>query len=405
MPTRRPSAASRLRREGKREVRVSFAFDATSVIDLVNRQRPANSEELPKDVLPEQRPVLEKYVHVRFTLSNEGKPCAPGKLGGYRYDPSTEKVHGGLSYACPAELTRLLLRSTLFQDEETPHQLIGEFRHQAALERYFFTNNEQLATIDIARLAARSKRRGGAHGGVRIATPPPGAFATPRALSSASPSSSPNAPASTEDAAGPQTQTDAVDTVHTRSSFAVFVQEGLRHIFGGLDHILFVLLLVVAVSSWKELAWVITSFTLAHSITLALGALDALWVSPRLVEPAIALSIVYVAVENFLRPTPKASGPAVTFLFGLLHGLGFGSALRELGLAGWDLAPALLGFNVGVELGQLAIVAPVFPLVLLLEKRAAGPYRRVRQALSVIVGLLAVLWFIERAFDLKLLPF
>jgi hypothetical protein len=139
---------------------------------------------------------------------------------------------------------------------------------------------------------------------------------------------------------------------------------------------------------------VVTSFTVAHSVTLAVGALGVVRISPLIIEPLIALTIIYVAAENVLRLAPRAR-LGVTFAFGLVHGFGFSSVLRDLGLQRGQLVPALLGFNLGVELGQLLVVAPLFPLVILLQRRA-DTYRRVRLSLNASVAVIACWWFVQR---------
>jgi len=183
------------------------------------------------------------------------------------------------------------------------------------------------------------------------------------------------------------------------SVFTTFVQDGIGHILSGLDHALFIIALMLAVYGWKRLAAVITSFTVAHSITLALCAFNLVSVSPRLVEPLIALTIILVAAECALREKPEAR-VAVTFGFGLIHGLGFGSVLqRDLSLYKTDLVAPLLGFNVGVEIGQLLVVLPLFPLLVFL-RRDERNYRRISRVVAAVVGLAAAWWFVQRIMEL-----
>ena len=149
----------------------------------------------------------------------------------------------------------------------------------------------------------------------------------------------------------------------SRISFFLF---GVEHIVTGYDHLLFLAALLLACTKFKEAAAIITCFTLAHSITLVLAALDIVRLPAELVEPAIALSIVYVACENLLGTPSLWRRAAITFFFGLIHGLGFASALRDIGLGsipGGVVWP-LLKFNLGVEAGQLAVAAVLFPLLL-----------------------------------------
>ena len=140
-------------------------------------------------------------------------------------------------------------------------------------------------------------------------------------------------------------------------AFLEYIPVGYDHILPlGLDHILFVLGLFLLATGLRALVWQITAFTLAHTVTLALGALDIVQVPGEIVEPLIAASIAYVAVENLFASRLTPWRPLIVFGFGLLHGLGFASVLQEFGLPQAQFIPALLGFNVGVELGQLTVI-------------------------------------------------
>jgi hypothetical protein len=203
------------------------------------------------------------------------------------------------------------------------------------------------------------------------------------------------------------------------AQFADYVREGIWHIWIGLDHILFLLSLLLpsvlawqaAASRWQAVAhagdalWgvfkVVTAFTLAHSITLSLAVLGVIELPSRLVESVIAASVVAAALNN-VWPRVIARLWLVAFGFGLVHGFGFASVLADLGLPGDALALSLVGFNVGVELGQLAIVLVFLPLAFALRRTAF--YRRwVMVAGSLFIALLAGTWFVERAFGVELL--
>lgn len=204
-------------------------------------------------------------------------------------------------------------------------------------------------------------------------------------------------------------------------AFTSYLREGVRHIWIGIDHILFLLsLLLPAVLVWRaaggvwqpvergrEAFWdvlrIVTAFTLAHSITLTVATLGWLRPPSRLVESVIAASVIIAALNN-LRPVVHQRRWIVAFVFGLVHGFGFASVLADLGLPRGALALALLGFNLGVEGGQLAIVAVFLPLAFALRRTAL--YRRaVFVGGSLAVALLAAAWLVERAFDLKVMPF
>ena len=163
-----------------------------------------------------------------------------------------------------------------------------------------------------------------------------------------------------------------------------FLKLGIEHIWTGYDHLLFLLGLLIAADSLRTMLFVVTGFTVAHSITLSLAALGLVHVSPAIVEPAIAATIAFVGIENFWHP-PARRRVVVTFCLGLVHGFGFAGMLQELGLPRDALATALLCFNGGVELGQAAVVAVALPILLQL-RRFPGWEQRAVPALSVLVA-------------------
>jgi len=202
------------------------------------------------------------------------------------------------------------------------------------------------------------------------------------------------------------------------AGFSGFVREGVHHILIGTDHVLFLLALLlpaVLVRSAQRGEWraapslrpvlgdvlrVVTAFTVAHSITLALAAFEVLNPPSRWVESIIAASVVLAALNN-IYPVVREGRWKLTFVFGLVHGFGFAGALKDLGLAKGALAVPLFGFNLGVELGQLAIVAIFFAVVWTL--RGTRVYRGAGlHAGSTAIAVLALAWLVERAFDLKL---
>ena len=197
------------------------------------------------------------------------------------------------------------------------------------------------------------------------------------------------------------------------------MREGVGHIWQGPDHILFLLaLLLPAVLRRESGGWVgglafrpalvsivkiVTAFTVAHSITLSLAVLDVVRVPGRVVEPLIAVSVIAAAANN-LRPWYGERGWMVAFGFGLVHGFGLATGLLEFGLRRETLALALVGFNVGVECGQLGIVAVFLPVAFAL--RGTWFYRALALKLgSAAVLLVAAVWMAERLFEFKVLPF
>jgi HupE/UreJ protein len=172
-----------------------------------------------------------------------------------------------------------------------------------------------------------------------------------------------------------------------------FVLLGIEHILTGYDHLLFLAALVLAGGGWLTLLKVVTAFTAAHSVTLALGVLGLVRVPDRLVEAAIALSIAWVAFEN-LAGGARSKRWLVSFGFGLVHGLGFAGALQELALPPGSLVRALVGFNLGVEAGQLAALAVLLPLLAWM-RRLGWERRVVRTSSAALVGV-GLVWFVGR---------
>ncbi len=179
--------------------------------------------------------------------------------------------------------------------------------------------------------------------------------------------------------------------------FRRFVKLGVEHILIGYDHLLFLGGLLVACRRFRTMIGIITFFTIAHSITLALAALDVVSIPPKIVEPLIAASIVYVGIENLIRRDEPSGRWILTFVFGLIHGFGFASVLKQTGLGATPsgLILPLFSFNLGVELGQIAVAAIVLPILLQLRKRPAFD-RHGPRILSALVALLGLYWLLER---------
>ena len=203
------------------------------------------------------------------------------------------------------------------------------------------------------------------------------------------------------------------------TTFLEFVREGVWHIWIGFDHILFLIsLLLPAVFIRRQNEWesvdtfwpackavlkIVTLFTIAHSITLWLAVMEYVKLPSGFVEATIAFSIIVTAVHN-LYPVIKLPGWAIAFVFGLIHGFGFANVLVDLGLSSVTLAISLLGFNVGVELGQLAIVLVFMPIAFLL--RDTQFYRKVIfWGGSIVIALIATIWFVERVGNFEILGF
>jgi HupE / UreJ protein len=190
-----------------------------------------------------------------------------------------------------------------------------------------------------------------------------------------------------------------------------FVRQGALHVFGGLDHVLFVLSLLLGVASpaardprstLRRLVGIVTGFTLGHSVTLIIAALGIWRLPAALTESLIALSIVLVAVQNLFDDNPRKRA-ATAALFGLVHGFGFASALAQIGLPSRGTVPTLLAFNLGIELAQLAIVLACFPLLVWSRRQAWFRTRLLIPGCCSMAGIAGV-WLLKRAFGLGILP-
>ncbi|MCC6214614.1 MAG: HupE/UreJ family protein [Polyangiaceae bacterium] len=341
-------------------VSVSLDLHPLTLIDVLPGVDTDQDRRLSEGEATASRSALESYLDRTLVVRSDGTPCSAAPLEAPRL-VGGERLLARRRFACAKRPAVLGWEVRIFQEDEGGHQVMGRIRTPATYDQFVFQGGQELRDVPaVAR---------------------PGA--PPAAVSGSTPA--------------PAAQRGRGEV------FVSFLGSGVEHILLGFDHVLFVVLLVFGVRSLRELVKVITAFTLAHSVTLALGALDLVRVPSRWVESAIALSIAWLAVENVLVAAPRHRAK-LTFAFGLIHGLGLSAALRELGLDATDATVPLVAFNLGVEAGQLALVAPLQPLLAWLRREP----RRDRWSLLVssgVVGSLGVLWFVDRAFDLGLMPF
>ncbi len=213
-----------------------------------------------------------------------------------------------------------------------------------------------------------------------------------------------SAPAMTEDLldAGNNTFTANLSPAETpiitrkSSSFSDFFRLGVRHILTGYDHLLFLFALLIVCERFGSVAKIVTCFTLAHSLTLALATLDIVQIPSRIIEPTIAASIVYVGMENIFRNGHPKGRWLLTFAFGLVHGFGFAGVLREMEIAkSASVAIPLVSFNLGVEAGQIAVAAVLLPLLWRVKRQPKFAPRWV-PACSALVAAAGAYWFIQR---------
>lgn len=302
---------------------------------------------------------IDSYAMTRLALSNAGAAC-PAKVLDHLIDDHTDGAYAVLRFRaeCPGTLESLHARYSLFFDIDPQHK---------GLLRLEYLGSSSAAVFSPEKASQQF------------------ALGKPSRL----------------------------------GQFLDYGREGAWHIWIGFDHILFLLsLLLPAVVFRKEKTWqavgafrpailsvlkIVTAFTIAHSITLSLATLGVISLPSRLVESTIAASVVIAALNNVV-PLFRERRWAMAFAFGLVHGFGFASVLTDLGLPKDTLILALVGFNLGVEAGQLAIVAAFLPIAFLIRRTMF--YRRVVLiGGSFLITAIALVWLIERAFDLKLLPF
>jgi hydrogenase/urease accessory protein HupE len=176
-----------------------------------------------------------------------------------------------------------------------------------------------------------------------------------------------------------------------------YLKLGIAHIIpSGLDHILFVVALCLLNRKIKTILWQATAFTIAHTITLALSMKNIVNLPSEIVEPIIALSIVFIAIENLLFQELKPWRLLLVFLFGLIHGLGFAASLNEIGLPPNQFTLSLLSFNLGVELGQIMVILFVFSLLIAPFRNYILYRKRIVYPVSFLIGLIAFIWTLER---------
>jgi len=284
---------------------------------------------------PDYRPLVTT-ISDKIHFASDGEICAPGE-GRIVPPPATAvSITATVDFNCPGEIRKLTIRDDM-------SEALGSNQHTLALivwtggsQQFAFGADARETSVAVAEQARASRGAG--------------------------------------------------------SFFAL----GIEHILTGYDHLLFLLALMLRGGGLWSLLKIITAFTIAHSITLALAALDVVVLPGALVESVIALSIAYVALENLLPRYAVSRRWAVSFLFGLVHGFGFSSVLREIGLPKENLLLSLLNFNLGVEAGQLTVVLLVVPVLMRLKSRSWEP-RMVATVSGVILAVGLVL-FVERAF-------
>lgn len=285
-----------------------------------------------------------------FLIENDGKRCE-ASIKNFQKAEDIESVAYELVYVCPSKLNHLKFTYNLFFDVSKTHENITDFYIESFSEQVIFSTSLKSHEINV--------------GDIR----------------------------------------EGLGRYNILWSIFNFLVLGIEHILIGYDHILFLLALLISVKTFKSMFKIVSSFTLAHSITLIVASLGIFILPAKITESLIALSISLVALENLFRNrkiknkyvsfiVDSSNRWIVAFVFGLIHGFGFSSVLREIGLPKDGLIASLLSFNVGVELGQVFIVSLIFPILLLIRRR--GMEAKFSRYASIVIGIIGLVWFIQR---------
>ena len=307
-------------------------------LQLPSRAVPASLAEqmqlAQRGLSPDVKPLLE-LIGREVKFANRGQPCEAGP-GFATAPPDGTTLALVVDFACAQPITELGIRDDMFDALGSDYHALAKIEWQGGMQQFAFQADSRETHVVIE--TERESSRGAAS----------------------------------------------------------FFLLGIEHILTGYDHLLFLLALALRGGNLWSLLKIITAFTLAHSITLALAALNVVVLPERLVEATIALSIAYVAAENLFMRHAVSHRWAVAFIFGLMHGFGFSNVLRELGLPKQGLIWALLNFNLGVEAGQAIAVVIAVPLLMWLRRFRWEP--RVVAAISIAVLVVGLTLFVDRAF-------
>lgn len=306
--------------------------------------------------LQDRQDSISHYVFSRLTLSTQKRNCDT-RLTQLQTDEHSDGGYAVLQFDidCPTTPEQLVINYQLFFDLDPTHRGLLSIRHSEYSDSLIFTPEQPVREIELA-------------------------------------------------------------TLSIWNSGYEYIRQGIWHICIGYDHILFLIsLLLPAVLIWRGGQWqaapelrpalwqvfkLVTAFTLAHSITLAIATLGIFQLPSRWIESAIAASVILAAANN-LRPLVQTRLPWFAFAFGLIHGFGFASVLQDLGLTQTGMIPALIGFNIGVELGQLGLVGVFFPLAYSIRRTWFYPQIMLKSG-SCVIALIATVWLLERSQNLEL---
>ncbi|MDQ0975090.1 hydrogenase/urease accessory protein HupE [Neobacillus niacini] len=345
-----------------------FSIDSLSIIELIEGIDKNKNNELEKSEVKEGNHELEELVHHHLTLdlnNRQQEPALEKMVLEKKEDKNFLSYH--LTFPAFSAGDTLSLNDGLYvNDPDTNYVNLISFEFAGTTGQAILQGKERTWTILLAEAQEEQLEDG------QTAQPEE------------------NQPQQEQSEATPQVETS------NSSSWFSFFKLGMLHILTGYDHLLFLLALLLRKQTFKQYAAIITSFTIAHSITISLAVLGIITLPSRFVESIIAFSIVYVALENIFRKEIRHRW-GLTFLFGLIHGLGFANILREMNIPKSDLAVALVNFNIGIEVVQLALVLLVLPLLTYMFKLKSS--KIIIKIGSTIVAALGAFWLIERLFS------
>jgi hydrogenase/urease accessory protein HupE len=350
------------------ETDFQFSIDTLSIIEQIDGIDKNEDNELDKSEIKEENHELEEFVHHHLTLdlnNRQQEPTLKKMVLEKKEDKSFLTYH--LTYPAFSAGDTLSFNDGLYvNDPDTNYVNLISFEFAGTTGQAILQGKERTWTILLAEAQEEQSQDG----------------------QTSQPEENQTHPDSTQEV-NPNAETST-------SSWFSFFKLGMLHILTGYDHLLFLLALLLRKQTFKQYAAIITSFTIAHSITISLAVLGVITLPSRFVEAVIAFSIVYVALENIFRKEIRHRW-GLTFLFGLIHGLGFANILKEMNIPKSDLAVALVNFNIGIEVVQLALVLIVLPVLTYMFKLKNS--KLIIKVGSIIVATLGTFWLIERIFS------
>ncbi len=335
--------------------------------------------------LDAHRDAFAEYLLSNVSLRHEGGSCeSPGRLFVLSFDARRQSVLATTEFRCGEVLpSRLTFVSTLFAREEIAQDLIIRVENQGRRGTFILNSKgRSRVDFDLERLVDIGGKLKALYDDERTEAAFAGDLGAPLV----------HPEGADQDGAEQAEGVVGLSPFELTRRYAV---EGFVHIWTGADHLLFVLCLVLAIRSLRQLVWILTAFTLGHSVSLALGAFDVFRVSANVIEPLVAATILLVAIENLVRRDPSGQRPWVALAFGVVHGFAFSQTLWNLEILESIVAP-LVGFNVGVELGQLSLVLPIFPLLAFVRAQRPDTFAPAYRYGNALMGCAASFWLVER---------